>query len=104
MGHVLYSVYLAHTLSKVMRDWDIGVRGYLGLEKVLKKKVLGAILVLMGFTVMAIYPYLMYMMGDETSYAVVKATLTTFVVLLGMIMAALGGFLAKGARGAEDTS
>lgn len=73
------------------------------LEKNLKKKLLGVLLILLGFAVMTIYPYLMYMVGDETSYAVIKATLTILVILIGVVMVALGGLLTKGAQSAEDT-
>ncbi|MCE4617467.1 MAG: hypothetical protein F7C32_02655 [Desulfurococcales archaeon] len=73
------------------------------MEKNLKKKLLGVLLILLGFAVMTIYPYLMYMVGDETSYAVIKATLTILVILIGVVMVALGGLLTKGAQSAEDT-
>ncbi len=79
------------------------MRGLVILEKNLKKKLLGVLLILLGFAVMTIYPYLMYMVGDETSYAVIKATLTILVILIGVVMVALGGLLTKGAQSAEDT-
>ena len=73
------------------------------MERATKKRMLGALMVILGFLVMTLYPYLIYMAGERVSYETVKATITLFIVIIGMMLAAVGGLLAKGAEGVEDT-
>ncbi|MCE4606458.1 MAG: hypothetical protein F7B59_03905 [Desulfurococcales archaeon] len=60
------------------------------MDKQAKSRLLGVTLLLIGFILMALYPYSVYFMGERMAYEVIKATLTIAVVLLSMVMVSIG--------------
>ncbi|MEB3825787.1 MAG: hypothetical protein LRS47_03860 [Desulfurococcales archaeon] len=66
------------------------------MRKEAKVKLLGTVLLLIGFLLLTLYPYIMYYRGEETSFEVIRATLTLMVAIIAVAAASLGASLLKG--------
>ncbi len=56
----------------------------------MKSRLLGITMLLAGFILMTLYPYLIYFRGEKVAFEVVKATLTVVIIFLSVVLISIG--------------
>ncbi|MCE4615265.1 MAG: hypothetical protein F7B60_07045 [Desulfurococcales archaeon] len=60
------------------------------MDKQMKSRLLGITMLLAGFILMTLYPYLIYFRGEKVAFEVVKATLTVVIIFLSVVLISIG--------------